>query len=396
MRSHTFDVITVGGGIGGATLAKELSANGMRVVVLERERQFKDRVRGEYMTPWGVAEARELGIYELVRDTCGNDVRFVDMGFGPRDLEATTPQKLPALAFYHPEMQETVLAAAGQAGSEIRRGVTVVDIKPGSTPRVVVKDGEQSHEISARMVVAADGRNSTARNWTGFTVHEKVQPFLFAGVAFQGEAYPKDSAFLLFNPGVALSTALTPIGKNRFRAYVAYETDAGYRLQGDDALGNFLAQSKKAGPVADFYQDAKQIGPLASFRCGDFWTEHPYNDGVALIGDAAATSDPAFGQGLSLTMKGVRVLRDQLLSNTDWDKAGHAYAAEHDAAYDVVHKVDDWFRRLFLEQGEEADAIRARALPRIVDDQTRVPDHLLSGPDLPADEEVRKRFFGED
>ena len=42
------------------------------------------------------------------------------------------------------------------------------------------------------------------------------------------------------------------------------------------------------------------------------------------------------------------------------------------------------------------NAIRARALPRIADDQTRVPDHLLSGPELPADEEVQKRFFGED
>jgi 2-polyprenyl-6-methoxyphenol hydroxylase-like FAD-dependent oxidoreductase len=396
MGTPTYDVITVGGGLGGASLAKELSANGVRVLVLERERQFKDRVRGEYMSPWGVAEARELGIYEMVRDTCGNDVRFVDMGFGPRDLPETTPQKLPALAFSHPEMQETVLAAAKQAGAEVRRGVTVVDIKPGSTPKVVVKDGDQLVEISARLLVAADGRNSAARNSTGFTVHEKVAPFLFAGVAFQGEAYPENSAFLLFNPEIGLATALTPTGKHRFRAYVAYETDATYRLQGDDTLSKFLEESKKVGPVAGFYTDARQIGPLASFRCGDFWAEHPYKNGVALVGDAAATTDPAFGQGLSLTVKGVRVLRDLLLSNTDWDKAGHTYASAHDAIYDVVHRVDDWFRRLFLEQGKEADAIRARALPRIVDDQTRVPDHLLSGPELPADEEVRKRFFGED
>ena len=39
---------------------------------------------------------------------------------------------------------------------------------------------------------------------------------------------------------------------------------------------------------------------------------------------------------------------------------------------------------------------RDEALPLIAEDPTRVPDHLLSGPDLPADEAVRRRFFGED
>ena len=396
MSEEAFDVITVGGGLGGAALAFALAKKGISVLVLEREHQFKDRVRGEYMSPWGVAEAREIGVYEMIRDSCGNDVRNVDMGFGPRDLIATTPQKLPALGFAHQDMQETLLAAARKAGAEIRRGVTVLDVKPGPTPKVVVKEGAQNDEIGARMVVAADGRNSAARNWAEFKVHEKVQPFLFAGVALAGRSSPNDLAYLLFNPGEALVTAMMPTGENRFRAYVAYETDAGYRLQGDDALKQFIDSSKRAGPIGAYYDDAKPIGPLASFRCGDFWTDHPYRDGVALIGDAAATSDPAFGQGLSLTMRDVRVLRDQLLLNTDWDKAGHDYAAEHDSYSGTMLTVEDWFRQVFMEQGDEANARRERALPKIIEDQTRVPDHLLSGPALPADENAKKRFFGED
>jgi hypothetical protein len=36
-----------------------------------------------------------------------------------------------------------------------------------------------------------------------------------------------------------------------------------------------------------------------------------------------------------------------------------------------------------------------RRLPRIAEDPTRVPDHIFSGPDLPFDEQVRARFFGE-
>jgi hypothetical protein len=62
----------------------------------------------------------------------------------------------------------------------------------------------------------------------------------------------------------------------------------------------------------------------------------------------------------------------------------------------VIHEVARWFTSMFLETGPEADARRMRAFPRIAEDPTRVPDHLFSGPELPFDDAVRRRFFGED
>ena len=52
MPQHEYDIITVGGGLAGATLAKAMAENGVRVLVIERERQFKVRVRGEGTFPW--------------------------------------------------------------------------------------------------------------------------------------------------------------------------------------------------------------------------------------------------------------------------------------------------------------------------------------------------------
>lgn len=65
MPAVSYDLITIGGGLGGASLAKAMADRGARVLVLEREPRFKDRVRGEQMHPWGVAEAKLLGIYDL-------------------------------------------------------------------------------------------------------------------------------------------------------------------------------------------------------------------------------------------------------------------------------------------------------------------------------------------
>src|SRR4030095_1943151 len=124
MAKGTYDIITVGGGLGGAALAKAMAEHGVRVLVLERETEFKDRVRGEFMSPWGVAEARELGIEELIRDATGIDGPIINPGFGPRNLRYTTLQRLPALCFRHAEMQETVLTASKAAGADVRRGAT--------------------------------------------------------------------------------------------------------------------------------------------------------------------------------------------------------------------------------------------------------------------------------
>ena len=56
----SYDVVTVGGGIGGAGFAKLMAARGAKVLVLERPTEFRHRVRGEVLMPWGVAEAGSL------------------------------------------------------------------------------------------------------------------------------------------------------------------------------------------------------------------------------------------------------------------------------------------------------------------------------------------------
>jgi 2-polyprenyl-6-methoxyphenol hydroxylase-like FAD-dependent oxidoreductase len=124
---------------------------------------------------------------------------------------------------------------------------------------------------------------------------------------------------------------------------------------------------------------------------------HPYKDGVALVGDAAGHSDPAWGQGLSITMRDARVLRDKLSENDNWDAAGSSYARERNAYFQKMRTVEDWMSTFFYDVGPEAEERRARAFPLIVQDGSRVPDHMQSGPEsAPLDEAARKRFYAEE
>ena len=396
--SNAFDVVTVGGGMGAAALAIAMARGGARVLVLEKETKFRDRVRGEGLVPWGVAEARELGIADLLLQTCAKEVPWMEMGFGPRNLVETTPQQAPMLTYCHPEMQEVLLAEAERAGAEVRRGVTVesVELRAGGERQATVtaRNGK-SERIPARLVVGVDGRGSAVRKWSGFAVEKLPLPFQFAGVQMTGVRSREDLSMFLFNPEFGMLVALVPQTKGRWRTYLGYPT-GGVALQGSEKMGTYVAESVRAVPMmAEVYADVQSIGPLATFDVSESWVRHPYREGVAVLGDAAATSDPTFGQGMATALRSARVLRDLLLSNVDWDQAGDEYAREHDRYFQNCHKVCGWLRTLFQDPSAEASALRQRAMPKIAEDVMRVPDHLFSGPDSPADEAVRARLFGE-
>jgi menaquinone-9 beta-reductase len=396
MSASSFDIITVGGGLAASSFAKSMADGGAKVLVLEQEKQFKDRVRGEYIVPWGVAEARELGILDLLCQGCASVLPWIEMGFGLRDLRVSTPQQLPGLSFSHPEMQETLLAAAERSGAVVRRGVTVQHIEPGPHPQVIVGQNGHQEKISSRVVAAADGRNSGARKWLGLPTKKSGDPFLFSGVLLSGVTAREDVGWFIFNPELGLIGAVVPQGRGRFRAYFGYPSSSRYRLNGKESLSLFLSESAKVAPLfGEFYSNVKDIGPLASFDGGDFWVEHPYRDGIVLLGDAAGTTDPSFGQGMALSLRDAHTLRDELVRNSNWDDAGHRYAEKHDTYYQRCRTACGWVRAIFQEQSTEAAARRQRSLPLIAEDLTRVPDHIFGGPELPLDDTVRARFFGE-
>jgi flavin-dependent dehydrogenase len=57
MTASRYDLVTVGGGMGASAIARAMAGRGAKVLILEQEQRFHDRVRGEYICPWGVAEA---------------------------------------------------------------------------------------------------------------------------------------------------------------------------------------------------------------------------------------------------------------------------------------------------------------------------------------------------
>jgi len=398
----TYELIVVGGGIAGASLAQRVARTGARVLVMEQETQFRDRIRGECLQPWGMGEARKLGV-DSVLGAFANEMKSVELIINgqratKRDLLASTPQATGMWGFYHPIAQEELLCAAANAGAEVRRGATVEDITIGSRPKVKFVARSESFDVEGRLVALCAGRNPGLRSKLGFQTRRGSIPLLLSGVwvtNLPGEIDPS-VAYIANDLGSGAVSALFSQSAGKARAYFGFHPEKCGRIQGEADFPRFYEEFNRAAGGAIPLGNAQPAGPLASFECVDVWVDHPYRDGVALVGDAASSNDPSWGQGLSLALRDARILSDELLADADWAAAGERYASKHDEHYGKIRTVSGWFYDLFQRLGPEADARRARAMPLIAQDPTRPPDHLWSGPDLPLEANARARFFGED
>lgn len=411
MDRSEYDLIIVGGGLAGSSLAIALASRGARILIVEQQDPFRDRIRGEVLMPWGSLEAKRLGIYDLLLEGCAIEAAYYSRfrsGASPvvRDLLATTPAATCCMTFPHPAMQEVLRAHAKALGARVRRGEAAATVTFGVVPRVHI--GSDTKGLSARLVVLADGRDSRLRSFLGFDVQYDQEQLVTAGMILEGDVNCSE-----FLAGSAPSSASTinlfydPLGgrmviamrvaPGRNRIYLIYHKDVlPKRLSGRHSVDEMVRQLRAVGAPGHWFDRSRQAGPFASFDGSHRWVDKPCRNGVVLIGDAAAATDPAWGRGLSRTLRDVRLLRDRLLQSSDWQSGADAYAGDHDDFYGRMRRLEAMETALLFERGEAADRRREHAFALFGQDPTRIPDVIGLGPEAPSDDRARARYFGED
>jgi menaquinone-9 beta-reductase len=375
-----YDLIVVGGGIGGSALAIAMARADRSVLVLEKSEVFEDHVRGEWIAPWGVTEVKRLGLLDLLLGAGGHFLsRHVtyDEALDPAVAEAATlplnifaPDVPGPLCIGHPHHCQTLYEAAGRAGAQTLRGVDVLEVGAGASPRVTfaTADGER-REAGARLLIGADGRNSMVREACGVTLHADKPHHMFGGMLVEGAdgwdidkqaiGTEGDFAFLAF-----------PQGGGRVRVYGSYGLDERRRFAGPEGPRRFLDSFQaRCSPGNRHLVAGRPAGPLRSYANNDTWTDEPFVQGAVLVGDAAGWNDPIIGLGLSITYRDVRTVSDLLLGSDDWSPAlFKPYAAERFERMRRLRFIASLVSTLDAEFGEAASRRRASYFARAAED----------------------------
>jgi len=397
---NLYDVAIAGGGIAGSALGLVLARGGLGVLIVEREAEFRDRVRGESIHPWGVAEAHRSGFAPILERAGAIELplwqRYENrLSLEPYAWADDSIDGRPEVSVSHPALQDAMLTAAAEAGVLVVRPAKVTSFRGGTTPELDVRRTEGVTTVRSRLVVGADGRTSVARGWTGGAGRQDPPHHRIGGALFEGVELEVGMAHDAILPGGRLIAFPQRGGRTRVYAVTAMGHFDDERA---DTSGIALAGLCEATFPAGGFVEASKAGPVAFFPNNDTWASEIEGNGAVLVGDAAGANDPSVGQGLSIAFRDARVLSELLLDSSDWSGAVAEYAVQRNSYYDVLRQHARWAGELILDQGLAADRRRVQAARAREVDPTSGGFALIfaRGPDgLVADDYARKRFFGE-
>jgi len=304
-----FDVIVVGGGAVGASVAR--AARGLSVAIVagagplvphpgrsNDPQPFDARVYA--LSPGSVETLRALKVWDALPHERLTPVRAMWVaGDSGACLEFDSYKAgVPELAWI---VEDRVLnaalwnALAGQDGLEMFVPARCVSLDLGETARLGLSDGRV---LEGDLVVGADGADSFIRSAAGIAVSQKRYGQSAVVANFRCERAHENVAFQWFLAGPVL--ALLPLPGNRVSMVWSVPDAEAVRLVAldRDALGQRVAaasNNRLGGLIAETDAQAFALRRLSAHRM-----VRPH---VALAGDAAHVVHPLAGQGLNLGLQ---------------------------------------------------------------------------------------------
>ena len=333
------DVLVVGGGPAGASIAHALATRGVDVMVVDRARFPRPKPCAEYLSPQASRILARMGALDEVEQSGAAALAGIRV-YAPNG--AVIAGDFVAKHGYHGfrdrglsvrrEILDSILVQrARAAGARVVEGAKVTDLMREPSGRVCgarVTEDATTREVRARVVVGADGLGSVVARRLRLTRRLRWPRRIalvthYRGVADVGEHgemhVARDGYVGIADVGGGLTTVAAVFPVSRSRDIAANRTEFLRRWLFDQRrLALRFASAERVTPVV-------ATGPFASYA------RRAWAPGAALVGDAADFFDPFTGEGIYSALRGGELLADHIsemlaaASPTLADSALHEY-----------------------------------------------------------------------
>ena len=332
-----FDVVIVGGGLAGATMALALAPAfaqiGLSIAVIEAHPYQQEQTQPSFddrclALAWSSRQIyKAMGIWELLaqRDDGFEAIKQIHVSDrGHMGVTRLDHQKegVPALGYVvESRIVGDVLIKQMKQHENIHLFCpTVIDEIETTADDVKITLKQQSKELTARLMIIADGVNSKTRESLGVQTNQSsyAQTAIIANIetelAHNNVAYERftDSGPLAVLPLTRNRCSLVWTVKDEQLKKILAFNDAEFAQALQQRFGYRLGQITRVGKRASY--------PLVLMTIDNNTLAH--QNRVALIGNAAHGVHPVAGQGFNLGLRDISALAELIVAEVQAYKSG--------------------------------------------------------------------------
>ncbi|NHC33457.1 FAD-dependent monooxygenase [Scytonema millei] len=314
--TNDHQIVIVGAGPTGATLALLLVKRGITVKLVEASRNFRRAFRGEGLMPSGLDALEQMGLSSMLERIPHQTLDAWEFLIEGRSLfrvdEPIEPSGKRCTLVSQPALLEALIEEASTyTNFEFVQNAPVQDLLWRDERISGVKLG--SGEIYADLVVAADGRNSIVRQRANLSLEQKSQSFdiLWFKLA-DSPRFESENIFYSILQGHHAFGLFRSSEGNLQLGWALREHDSINWKQVDD-WSEILASASPPWLAEHFRQNAKTIDRPVLLSVVVGRCLHWYAPGLLLLGDAAHPMSPIRAQGINMALRDIIVAANHLV-----------------------------------------------------------------------------------
>jgi len=334
-NNSNYDVIVMGGGPAGSSIASILAREGRRVILFEKE-EFPRHHIGESLMTDTYWTFQRMGILEKLKQSPfvrKYSVQFANSAgresrpfyfFEANHHESAVTWQVTRAAF-----DKFLLEHAAEQGASINPGTPVKRVlfegERAVGVEVQLKDGSLQ-SFHARVVVDATGQQAILSNKFGWRVRDpklkkavlysyfkgaRREPDLNGGATLVLRTEPGSGGWFWYIP---LEDDITSVG-------IVADSDYLYKGRGKDLAGIFQEEVEKCESCRSRVAGAERVDKIYSIIDYSYRSKQCAGDGFILIGDAYGFLDPIYSSGVLLALKMAELAADAIhdaFSNDDF------------------------------------------------------------------------------